>query len=120
MQIADAFADESFYACGIATGVEISATRQTALKNAKEQIYHQLIGKVLSKVKRNELVKDYQTQIHSNAFSYKLVEFKSIDIKSGYTIFSLIKAKGKDLIGTVEALRNKKKHTTRSGLQEKK
>jgi hypothetical protein len=40
-----------------------------------------------TKVKRHELVDDYQTQIHNNAFGYKTVEFESIDIKSGYTIF---------------------------------
>ncbi|MDC9714434.1 MAG: hypothetical protein PSN36_01220 [Gammaproteobacteria bacterium] len=108
VQIADALSDESFYACGIATGSEIGATRRAALVNAKKQIHSQLIGRVLSKVKRDELIEDYETHIHDNAFGYKTVEFESIDIRSGYTIFLLIETKGKDLIGTVEALRSKK------------
>lgn len=107
VQISDALADESFYACGIATGSEVGATRTKALKNAKDQIYSQLVGRILSKVKRHELVDNYQTQIHNNAFGYKTVEFESIDIKSGYTMFLLIETKGEDLFGTIEALRNK-------------
>jgi hypothetical protein len=79
VQISDALADESFYACGIATGSEVGATRTKALKNAKDQIYSQLVGRILSKVKRHELVDNYQTQIHNNAFGYKTVEFESID-----------------------------------------
>jgi hypothetical protein len=34
------------------------------------------LGRILSKVKRHELVDNYQTQIHNNAFGYKTVEFE--------------------------------------------
>ena len=108
LQIADALSDKTFYACGVATGTEIGKTRSEALKNAKEQIKHQLIGRVLSKVKRSELIEDYQDHIHSNAFGYKIVEFKAMDIRSGYTVFLLIETRGRDLVGTIQALRTPK------------
>ena len=107
LQIADALSDETFYACGIATGTEIGATRAAALQNAKDQIKSKLIGTALSKIKPSELIRNYQNHIHSDAFGYKTVEFKSFDIQSGYTVFLLIETRGRDLVGTIQALRTR-------------
>jgi hypothetical protein len=102
--VSDVITGEKFLACGSGDGNTISSSREQAIVDAKKQILDQLIGRMVSKYPKSQLVDGYKSRLNYSSFGYEIVEQEIFDIQSGYQTFILIETKISDLEATKNAL----------------